>query len=769
MFRRRRAILAFAVGLLAARAAGAAAPARIARTLAALDELERVCQQAEKGGNQALYSRIPLVVERQVLVELDAAHKERDEILDHIYESCTRARAAVLDGSEARRPRVPSAPDLERITLKDGFLWEGESLVFPVVADRCPAALRPFFARGELRRCIPALAGATAENFHQTELARLYKDEPAARREGWDRPAGGFVCDGALVCLDHPAVRQAIADEAAKALAALPKEGRPLYISLGTEPFYTDYSALSRARFLAWVKEHYKSVRILNLAWGTEVADFGPDLLPTPDQAAASPPRWADFADFNHARLTEHVRWAAGNVRAAAPGLLLGLAPFRYAFAGSFALSGADPLALAESLDVLELCGSGPMEADLAFALAGGKRLVVNPAFVPGSFGVIPHQLHGCAALRLPAWPRNSLTSIQAIREAEAVMRDALDARRLAPQCARLARAPKPMAILYSQASLRLAPQWALRCSLSPYTHELATAYQAARFLDLGLTFVPSRDFARARWEGIRLLIVPAAHAEEEPIVKGILEFVELGGHLVVIAESFVTDERGREADGLARLGLEVIETRRPSYETKARPDLGGALDDLVVAEPPGGTPLSHDALKPSPDGPLARLKRPLSATGLTQKIKVNVAHKTLATFADRSPAIVTFARGRGTVTYLAAPLAPSDLAAVLRIAVAQAGIEPLVRLVPLEGEATGIECRAVQDGSVILAYAWNTTEKACRVAFEAGPVTSAIDLSTGRPLPLQADKAGSVLGPMSLGPGEVAILQLGLPHPKAP
>ncbi len=766
MSRHCRTLLAFLVVLGAARVAPAAAPARIARTLAALDELERVCQEAEKGGGQALYPRIPLVVERQVLVELDAANKDRDLILDHIFESCTRARAAVLDGSEARRPRVPAPPELERVSLKDGSLWEGDSLVFPVVADQCPAAIKPFFAKGELRRCIPALAGTTAEALEQSELARLYNDDQTARRGGWDRPAGGFVRDGALICLDHPGIRQAIANETAKAVAALPKEGKPLYISLGAEPFYTDYSALSRARFLAWVKEHYKSVRTLNLAWGTEVGDFGPDLLPTPDQAAASPSRWCDFADFTHSRLTEHIRWAAGNVRAATPGLPLGLAPFRYAFAGSFSLSGADPLALAENLDVLELCGTGAMEADLAFALAAGRKPVVNPAFFHGPFGLIPHQLHGVAAVRLPAWPREALTSIEAIREAEALMRAALDARRLAPECARLARAPKPIALLYSQASLRLAPQWALRCSESPYTHELATAYQAARFLDLGVAFVPGRELARARWEGIRLLIVPAAQAEEESIVKAIIEFVELGGHVALIAESFTTDERGREADSLERLGLEVVETRRPSCAPKPRPDLGGALDDLVATDAPAGE------LRPTPDGPLARLKRPIRAVGVTQKIKVNVVHKVLATFPDGSPAVATYSRGKGTLTYLAAPLGADDLAMVLRLVLAQAGVEPLVRLVVLEGEASGIECRSVpirENGPAVLAYAWNTTGRPCRVAFEAGPVASALDLATGRPLPSQTDKAGSLLGPLRLGPGEVALLQLTPPRPKVP
>ena len=751
----RLALLSFLVALAAARPAPAAAPARVARTLAALDDLERACQKAENGGVQTLYHRIPLVVERHVLLELDAQNQDRDRILDHIYESCLRTKMAIVEGTEGRRPPVPAPPALAKVRFADGFCREGDALVFPIVVKTCPEAIKPFFAAGELRRCVPALAGATADTFDGSELARLYAADPTSHRAGWDRPAGGFVRDGALLCLDHPAVRQAIADATAQAVAAWPKEGKPLYVSLGTDPFYTDYSDLTRGRFAAWLKERCKTIRTLNTVWGTDAEGFTPALMPTPGQAAASPSRWADFADFNQARLTEHVRWAAGNVRAAAPGLPVGLGPFRYAFAGSFALSGVDPVALADELDVLEVSGESVMDADLAFALAAGKRPVVVPAFVPGPFGLIPQQLHGVAAAGLAAWPRGPLTSFEAIREAEAVLRDALDARRLAPQCARLAQAPRPIGLLYSQPSLRLAPQWALRCSESPYTHELASAWQAARFLDLGVAFATSRDITNSRWAPIRVLIVPAAQAEDEPLVRSLIDFVELGGHLVVIAESLVYDERGREADHLERLGVEAVETRRSSYTSKPRPDLGGALDDLVAVDPP------DVQLQPTPDGPLAGLKRPLRAAGLCQKTKVNVIHKVLATCPNGSPAIITSTRGKGTFTYLAAPLAPDDLTVVLRVVLAQAGVEPLVRLVELDGTPGGVECRSVRDGSVVLAYAWNTTAEPHRVAFETGPVSAALDLATGRPVPSRGDKAGALLGPVLLGPGEVALLQL--------
>lgn len=754
-----------ALALAASSAAALAAqPARVARTIAALDDLDRVCQEAEKRGQATLYSRIPLLVERQALLALDADNPHRDHILDLVYESALRAKVAMLEGHEARRPEVPPPPDLARVKLQNAFWVEGDRVVFPVVADQCPIAAKAFFAGGELVRSVPALAGATEETLEETELVRLYNDEPASRRVGWDRPAGGFVRDGALICLDHKGTCDAIAAETAKAIAAWPAEPRPLYVSIGADPFYTDYSDASRARFAAWVRDHYKTLRTLNLVWNTEFKDYTPDLLPTPDQAIASPSRWVDFALFNAERLTGHARWAAGNVRRAAPSLPVGLAPFRYAFAGSYALSGADPLALAEQCDVLEINGLSTMHADLAFALARGRRPVVDAAYDPALGGIIPRQLHGCAAVRVAAWPSGPLTSVEAIRRSEQLLRDALDARRVAPECAALAQAPRQVALLYSQASLRLAPHWALRAAQTPYTRELAKAYEAARFLDVGVTFLTSRDVAEVQWQGVRVLIVPAASAEEENVVRNLADFIELGGHVVLIAESFVHDDRGRQSDYLERLGIEVPETRHPQWSTKPRPDLGGALDDLVMADAPA------NELKPAPDGPLARVTRPLRAVGVTQKLKVNVAHAVLATFADGSPAIATYARGKGSLTYLAAPLEAEDLAVVLRIVLAKAGVEAAVRHVHLgDNRPWGVECRSVRDGSRILAYAWNTTEQPLRIALEAPPVAAALDLATGRPLATQTDKSGSLLGPLSLGPGEVAILQLTLPKPKSP
>jgi len=766
-------VLVVALGGVPAGSARGGAAGRLARTLDAGDDLARACQQAEQRGEPTLPHRAPIIVGRLALAQLEGlAGEERERILDHVYESCLRAKIALLQAAtDPTRPAdVPAAPSLAQVTLRGENCWLGDGLVFPVAAREAPGTARPFFARGQLVRIVPALAGATPETVRQTEVFVVYSDDPTSRRVGWDRPAGGFVGraspDGppVLIAIDHPGMREAIARETAKAIAAWPPTSRPLYASLGSGHFYTDYSELTARQFIGWLKKRYKTVHTVNAVWDSDYRGFDAAMMPTPTQAAASPSRWRDWVAFNQERLTDHIRWACENVRRHAPGVPIGLTAIRYVLAGSLGMSGIDPLALAGLLDVVEINASDVLRADLAAALARGERPVVDAAAEPGAFGILPHLLHGCAAVGLRTWPPGPLDSLEAIATAERILREALDARRLAPAIAALSQAPKPVALLYSLASMRLAPPWALRCAETPYTHEVAKAYQAARFLDVGCGFVTSDDVAKRRWRGARVIVVAGPPSEEDAVVRALVDHVELGGHLVVVAESLVSDDRGREAEYLLRMGIEVLETTRPTPTTRPRPDLGGALDDLLAADAPACE------VRPRADGPLAAIRRPLRGGGVRQRIRVNVVHNVLATFPDGEPAIVTYRRGKGAITYLATPLAAEDLALVLQAVVRQAGVAPQVRLVAPDGDARGLECRSVRQGDRLLAYVWNTTGETRWVALQTKAATAALDLSAAAPLPLRATKEAAVAERLRLGPFATAIVGFTLPQPpKAP
>ncbi|MFW6162902.1 MAG: beta-galactosidase [Planctomycetota bacterium] len=749
--------------LVALRPGAAGERSRLARTRAALDDLEAFCARTAEA---TPYQHIPGIVGRRVLATLaEMPAAERKKVLDHVYESCLRAKLAVLETMDGRRRKLLPPPpfSLDGLRLEGGRFLDGDKVVFPVVTQGEQAAdVASFFAQGRLRRTVPVMSGAPPDALEGSAVLRLHEADPQSHRVGWDRPAGHFLRGASegraavLISLDYPPVREAIAHDAARAVAKITGEERPAFYSVGGGYFYTDYSPASAARFADWLRERHGTIRTIDAVWDTDYDTLGPQLMPAPDQAGASRARWHDWIVFNQWRLTEHVRWARGRVLEAAPAMPVGMAFSRYLFAGSLGLSGIDPEALGETLDVLELGGGDAMAADLVAAVARGRKPVVEGELAAGAFGVLPHLLHGASAVGLRGWPPAPLRSLEAVQGAERAVREALDARRLAPAIATLAGAPRPVALLYSRASMRLAPPWALRCARTPYTRRLAAAWEATRFLEVGGRFVTSADVVDRRLGAVRVLVVAGAPVEEEEVVRGLIDFVETGGHLVVIAEAWRRDGYGREADYLLRLGIEVEETRRPRFTARPRPDRGGALDALVASAEP------EPAI--SPGYPLAAvgLREAIQGRGVHQTIEVNVRHEVLASFEDGGPAIVGFGRGKGRVTYLATPLAPKDLTLVLRAVLAQAKAEPRVRLAGVRGdEPWGVECRAAKAALGTLVSLWNTMASPRYVELQAPAVRSATDLSTGRPLEVRQAGESAVIGPLRLRPFETRIVEL--------
>jgi hypothetical protein len=279
--------------------------------------------------------------------------------------------------------------------------------------------------------------------------------------------------------------------------------------------------------------------------------------------------------------------------------------------------------------------------------------------------------------------------------------------------------------------------------------------HEAARFLPAGCRFVLPRGSEAVQLDHTPVLAIPGAPAAREPTVRALLEYVERGGHLLIVAESLVLDERGREADHLLRFGIEVKDTQRPTYSTRARPERGGALDDLVVSELPKG------AIIPVKDGPLGPVARRMPVHGPRQAIHINVRHEVLAGFDDGGEAIVRFPRGKGVVTYLAAPLQPRDLRPVLAEVAAHAGVEAPVQVRDARGRPLwGIECFAApQDKRTLLAL-WNTTAQTEELVIEAPAAKAARILSSGTPLPVGGED-GTRIGPLPLGPWETALLEI--------
>jgi len=737
-----------------------AAEARLERTVAALDALEAACRRFEDGGHSALPYRIPLVVGRLALKNFRPPNRPDPDLLDQVYLSALKARVSLLEAMEKGiAPSIPPRLDLAKVSFERDVCTSEGRVVFPVACREKPREAEAFFAAGVFRSVVPALAGARVENLTESEVYRIYRTDPKARRVGWDGPAGGFVCDAdgqrpaVLVCLEHPGIRQAIAKETTQALYALDPKGRPLYASLGDDCFYVDYSPFSAEAFIEWLKGRYGTLRVVNAAWGTDFRAFSPQMMPRPEEARLSAARWFDWVDFNRQRLTRHVEWACANVRKVLPQLPLGLSCFRYALAGSRGLSGVDPVALASTLDVLEANGCDPMTLDLAVAVAQGKKPVVDACGEARRFGVLPHLLHGCAAVGLRRWPPAPLDSVRAVEDAARVLRECLLARRLAREIELLRGARCPVALLYSDASMLQVPPETVRCGATPYGRVLTRAYEAARFVGVRCGFIAASAAAAKRWRGAKVVVVAGSPAEEDKVVRGLLDFVELGGELVIIAESLVTDAHGRQADYLARLGIEVLETERPATRADPRPERGGALDKLVEETLPAVR------LGVVRDGVVGRRGQTIAACGARQRIRVNVTHEVLATYPDGSAAVVRFRRGKGWVTYFAACPDQRSLSAALSRILKASGLAPGVRLVDPDFDTWGIEWASVRDGGRTLFCLWNTTGEPKRVSLQvAGRPARAKNLVEGKPLPVSE---GGLVGPIHLDGGETLLVSI--------
>ncbi len=729
---------------------------RLARTVAALDALEATCEHLEGGNESALPFSVPLVVGREALRQFREANEADPELLDHIYLSALKARVALLEATKEGRWRpVPPAPTLSRLSFRAGRCVANGQVVFPVACEEAPTGARRYFASGVLRTFVPALSGVQPGTLEKSEVWRIYQSDPTAHRVGWDGPAGGFVCDGrgrqppVLICLEHPGIREAIAKETTRAVYALDPSSRPLYLSLGDDCFYVDYSDLSSRGFIEWLKKRYGTLRVVNTAWGTDFEEFSPEMMPRPEEAGISAARWFDWVDFNRRRLTSHIEWACGNVRRVLPQLPLGLSCFRYALAGSRGLSGVDPSELAARLDVLEANGADPMTLDLAIGVAEGKKPVVDASLETSDLGVIGHFIRGCAAVGLRRWPPVPLTSVAGVRATERVLRESLAARRLAAELRLLSEARRPLALLYSDASMLQVPPQAVRCDQTPHTRLLRQVYDAARFAGVLPRFLTSRAVAARRWKGVKTLVVAGSPAEEDRVVRGLLDFVELGGELVLIAEALTTDEHGREADYLARLGLEVLQTHRPALRADPRPERGGALDELIEERLPGLR------LSVARGGFLGPQGTKLPATGLTQRIHVNVAHEVLATYPDGSPAVVRFRRGNGAVTYFAVCPEPRALSAALLRLLEPAGARTVEVFDP-DFDTWGVEWTAARDGAKVVVWLWNTTTETKRLSLRvAGSPSKAVEALSGEAI----ETAAGVVGPIYLASGEDALV----------
>jgi hypothetical protein len=110
-----------------------------------------------------------------------------------------------------------------------------------------------------------------------------------------------------------------------------------------------------------------------------------------------------------------------------------------------------------------------------------------------------------------------------------------------------------------------------------------------------------------------------------------------------------------------------------------------------------------------------------LEGAGVLQELVLASPARTVATFADGRPAMAVVERGKGRLHYLATPLAPASMTALLDPMVAAVGVTRPVTARLTDGSLpSDFECRSVSDGGSWLVYVMNLGDQPRTVTLSA-------------------------------------------------
>nr|MBA3710283.1 beta-galactosidase trimerization domain-containing protein [Planctomycetota bacterium] len=694
----------------------------------------------------------------------DLAFNVRWDLPDHLAlragyvdEIAARAAAATHHLSEVMAGRapdlaVPPHPDFAKLTLDGRYFREGaEPRILFSMQYHSSGELMKWFGPEGFSGWISAV-GASRYDFHESPIWPVYQADPGTHRvydDSWcghiirdQNSAGGT--DRCVINLDHPRMRLAIAESIASMCAPFAKRGLPLFLNLGFEYSYVDYSAWSAEKFRGWLAAKYHGIAELNAIWKTTYADFSAIDVPSFDSTKpeTNSARYYDWGDFNLWRFTDFMAWAKGEVRTHLPAALTttgGGEPFGAGFwrqgldeEGLFN-AGVTDLFLSET-------GSRALGVtsvmDLQRSLANRPALILDPEYHARGNTCSLMFFHGCGVMDYWWWPDEvddfydssmKHSPVRPLSEVATVLQTALDVRRLARYFAPFPDAPAEIALLYSRASL-IQKHPGATGDKTPYSFEVERTFEAATTLDAPVGFVSSQRVLAGIPPACKIVVIPGCRFMEEGVFEHLTKWVSQGGTLVVTPSSLVADEYGRKRDYLARLGIEVTAEEVPEFlagPAKRGIEQTGELDfiqgpvvkTLVTKAPARAITAAAGSL-------LADPPEPVSAAGVIQTVTPDAHWTVEASYSGDGaggPAVLSRTMGAGRVIYLAAQLSlPSQRCFFDRLMDRVGCARPIRALTPTGGAPAGVESRTVPFEGGLLTYVVNTTEAPVPVVLTA-------------------------------------------------
>ena len=616
------------------------------------------------------------------------------EMFQYVSESCRRSRHELedllrgatpreeVDDTQLDGPEIPPLPHLKGRKAQGWFFRDENNDPLMVLSAHSPsAALQRFFATPLQHIESYTVGGGSRWTIDQSPVYTAFHADPDTHRVGWDGWCGHLVRDldsmggtkkeNVVICLEHPAIKKAIAEYIRLNIAKFHDNPELLYDIMAYELSYMCYCQRSQGMFHQWLARRHGSVAQANGRWGTQYASFD-EVVPPPVKNSRPLPNtnravWYDWARFNMDRFTDHLLWVRGEIRRVSPDSVpLAAGGSSYMLSGSASTSGIDEERIVNEVDdlIIHEGGGSTMGMDLQMGLSNEKKPLADPEMsLQGVEYLLPHFLHGKSVAQIYHWPAqpaneyysNNSSSIMhswrfSLADVDELLRVALDVRRLNKEVAAFVDAPAEAAILYSQTSTIQIPQEMVAWRTTPYLAELRKTYEASQFLDSKVSFVTERQLVSGYASRYKILMVPGARNLPAAVVAKLWDYAAQGGHVVVMPESMLGDEYNRPQPYLTEIGVAVRETARPKATASGRMVQGY---DQSFSEAVDFAGAGAEDLLPASSLDLGALK----AEGVRQRIEAAPELKVLYRFADGSPAIVSKAMGTGTITYSAVSL----------------------------------------------------------------------------------------------------------------
>ena len=383
-------------------------------------------------------------------------------------------------------------------------------------------------------------------------------------------PAHGQCGEGFMkFCIEAPNTR-VVMEKWLDALMPLVAHHPALHsICLSNEPQYRGKCAYERARFQAWLKEKWSSIRKVNKTYGVHFRRF--EDIDLPKDASSGYALFFDACRFNQERFLAFHEMLRDRIRRYDRDLPVHVKIMSHAFedpgrfevgidyerynqidriAGNdcvYAFSGERPGPYAcEWLNMvmnysLQRCTApdSPIFNSENHLIGDGDTRYMPEAYIRTVYW---HEaLHGQGATTTWVWERaqdgdfaeNILTRANCVR---ALGRVALDLNRLSPEVHALTRARADMAVLYAYSSL---------LPSMDYVKEAQAAFEGAYFTDAVCDFVTERQVEAGALTRYKLVVVPRAAHAPDAVVRAFQEYIANGGTVMTVGPCFTHDEYG--------------------------------------------------------------------------------------------------------------------------------------------------------------------------------------------------------------------------------